>query len=87
MANPSIYDGTPIPISGSTPFGYYDLDYFLILIPIFALSWYVQHMLKSKFKKFSKQPLSANLTGKEVAEKMLNDHEFIYTSSNKTKNI
>ena len=26
MANPTIYDGTPIPISGSTPFGYYDLD-------------------------------------------------------------
>ena len=26
MANPSIYDGTPIPISGSTPFGYYDSD-------------------------------------------------------------
>ena len=55
-------------------FGYYDLDYFLILIPIFALSWYVQHMLKSKFKKFSKQTLSANLSGKEIAEKMLSDH-------------
>jgi len=26
MANPTIYDGTPIAISGSTPFGYYDLD-------------------------------------------------------------
>ena len=26
MANPSIYDGTPIVISGSTPFGYYDSD-------------------------------------------------------------
>ena len=26
MANPAIYDGTPIAISGSTPFGYYDLD-------------------------------------------------------------
>ena len=26
MANPSIYDGTPIAISGSTPFGYYDSD-------------------------------------------------------------
>jgi len=26
MANPSIYDGTPIPISGSTPFGLYDND-------------------------------------------------------------
>jgi Zn-dependent membrane protease YugP len=55
-------------------FGYYDLDYFLILIPIFALSWYVQYMLKSKFKKFSKQTLSANLSGKEIAEKMLSDH-------------
>jgi hypothetical protein len=26
MANPSIYDGTPIQISGSTPFGFYDND-------------------------------------------------------------
>lgn len=26
MANPSIYNGTPINISGSTPFGFYDLD-------------------------------------------------------------
>ena len=53
---------------------YFDPTYFLIVGPIFALSFYVQNQLKSKFKKFSKQPLSANLTGKEVAEKMLNDH-------------
>ena len=26
MPNPQIYDGTPIPISGSTPFGFYDDD-------------------------------------------------------------
>ena len=26
MSNPNIYDGTPIPISGSTPFGFYDND-------------------------------------------------------------
>lgn len=26
MANPSIYDGSPIAISGNTPFGYYDSD-------------------------------------------------------------
>jgi hypothetical protein len=26
MANPIIYDGTPGPISGSTPFGFYDAD-------------------------------------------------------------
>ena len=31
-------------------------------------------MLKSKFKKFSRQTLSANLSGKEIAEKMLSDH-------------
>jgi hypothetical protein len=53
---------------------YFDSLYFLIVAPIFVLSFYVQNQLKSKFKKFSKQPLSANLTGKEVAEKMLNDH-------------
>ena len=53
---------------------YFDSTYFLIVGPIIALSFYVQNQLKSKFKKFSKQPLSANLTGKEVAEKMLNDH-------------
>ena len=53
---------------------YLDPLYFLIVGPIIALSFYVQNQLKSKFKKFSKQPLSANLTGKEVAEKMLNDH-------------
>jgi hypothetical protein len=26
MANKAIYDGTPVPISGSTPFGFYDTD-------------------------------------------------------------
>ena len=26
MANPTIYDGNPGPISGSTPFGFYDND-------------------------------------------------------------
>ena len=53
---------------------YFDTTYFLKVGPLIALSIYVQNQLKSKFKKFSKQPLSANLTGKEVAEKMLNDH-------------
>ena len=51
-----------------------DLNYWLIILPIFALSWYVKYQLKSKFKKFSRQQLSANLTGKEIAEKMLSDH-------------
>ena len=53
---------------------YFDTLYFLIVAPIFALSFFIQNQLKSKFKKFSKQPLSANLSGKEIAEKMLSDH-------------
>ena len=53
---------------------FFDSLYFWIFLPIFALSAFVQNKLKSKFKKFSRQQLSANLTGKEIAEKMLSDH-------------
>ena len=55
-------------------FFYFDSSYWSIIIPIIALSSYVQYQLKSKFKKFSRQTLSANLSGKEIAEKMLSDH-------------
>jgi len=37
-------------------------------------SWFVQNRLKSKFKKYSQTPISSNLSGKEIAEKMLADH-------------
>ena len=53
---------------------FYDPLYFMLVVPLFALSAYVGYQLKSKFKKFSRQSLSANLSGKEIAEKMLNDH-------------
>ena len=53
---------------------YFDTTYLLIVGPIFALSFYVQNQLKSKFKKFSRINLSANLSGKEIAERMLSDH-------------
>ena len=53
---------------------FFDSLYFWIFLPIFALSAFVQNKLKSKFKKFSRQQLSVNLTGKEIAEKMLSDH-------------
>ena len=53
---------------------YGDLNYYLIFIPFLLLSFYVSNKLKSKFKKFSQQTLSANLSGKEIAEKMLSDH-------------
>tara|TARA_Y200000002_G_scaffold127022_1_gene104590 strand:+ start:958 stop:1659 length:702 start_codon:yes stop_codon:yes gene_type:complete len=53
---------------------YLDPLYLFIFAPIFILSFYIQNQLKSKFKKFSKINLSANLSGKEIAEKMLSDH-------------
>ena len=53
---------------------YFDPLYALIVIPIFVLSAFIQHKLKSKFKKFSKLNLSADLSGKEIAERMLSDH-------------
>ena len=53
---------------------YLDTFYLFIFGPIFALSFYIQNQLKSKFKKFSRINLSANLSGKEIAEKMLSDH-------------
>jgi len=38
------------------------------------LSWLISAQLKSKFKKYSKIPINYNLTGKEVAEKMLREN-------------
>lgn len=37
-------------------------------------SWYVSYKLKSKFKKYSEVPISAGLSGKEIAEKMLREN-------------
>lgn len=46
-----------------------------IIFGIFMLlSWLISAQLKSKFKKYSKVPISYNLTGKEIAEKMLRDN-------------
>ena len=39
-----------------------------------AISWFVQNRLTSKFRKYSKAPISSNLSGREIAEKMLSDH-------------
>jgi Zn-dependent membrane protease YugP len=41
---------------------------------IALVGWIVQSRLKSKFKKYSKLSLQNGLSGKEIAEKMLNDH-------------
>ena len=48
--------------------------YWILFIGIALISYIVQQNLNSKFKKFSKVPLSSGMTGREVAEKMLLDH-------------
>lgn len=48
--------------------------YWIIFIGIALLSFVVQQNLNSKFKKFSKVPLTSGLSGCEVAEKMLHDN-------------
>jgi Zn-dependent membrane protease YugP len=73
----------------------------LITALFFGLSWFVGYRLKSKFKEYSQTPLISNLSGKEVAEKMLHDNNIFdvkvmsvegqltdhYNPSNKTVNL
>lgn len=47
---------------------------YLIFGLVMLVSMLVSNRLKSKFKKYSQMPLRANLSGKEVAERMLADH-------------
>jgi len=44
------------------------------MILVMGGSWFVQNRLKSKFRKYSQTPISSNLSGREIAEKMLADH-------------
>lgn len=46
----------------------------IIFLAFMLLSWLVSSRLKSKFREYSKIPLSYGLTGRDVAEKMLRDH-------------
>jgi len=48
--------------------------YIILMVLVMGASWLVQNRLKSKFKKYSNTPIRSNLSGKEVAEKMLSDN-------------
>lgn len=48
--------------------------YIFLSIVIMGVSWYVQNRLKSKFRKYSRTPISSGLTGRQIAEKMLKDN-------------
>jgi Zn-dependent membrane protease YugP len=47
---------------------------YLLIILIAAAGWAVQWRLKSKFREYAQLGLRANLTGREVAAKMLRDN-------------
>ncbi len=46
----------------------------LIGFVFMGISWFVSSRLKSKFRKYSKERLNIGLSGREVAEKMLEQH-------------
>ncbi len=74
---------------------------YLIIFGFLALSFLVSRRLKSKFKKYSQSPLSSGFSGKEIAERMLNNSGIYdvqvtcvagqltdhYNPSNKTVNL
>ncbi len=45
--------------------------YILIFLLFVIISWIIGEQMKSRFRRYSKKPLNYELTGKEVAEKML----------------
>ena len=46
---------------------------YILFFVIAAISYYVQHSFQKKFKKYSSKSLGVNMTGKDVAERMLHD--------------
>lgn len=50
------------------------LEYYIIIVAISLFSWIVSNTLKRKFKKYSKVRLRNQMSGAEIAEKMLADH-------------
>ncbi|MEI6276102.1 MAG: zinc metallopeptidase [Prolixibacteraceae bacterium] len=48
---------------------------FIIFIGFALVSWLISHQLKRRFEEYSKIPTANGLSGKEVVEKMLRDHQ------------
>ncbi|MES2417632.1 MAG: zinc metallopeptidase [Bacteroidota bacterium] len=48
--------------------------YLILIIPILLLSMFVQWRFRSKFSKYAEMELKSGLSGKEVAERMLQDY-------------
>jgi hypothetical protein len=49
--------------------------YIILILVIMAASWAVGARFKNRFNKYAATPLSSGLSGQEIAEKMLRDHD------------
>jgi len=47
---------------------------FILSLVFMAIGWMVSARLKSKFEKYSQTPISSDLSGEEIAKKMLRDN-------------
>lgn len=50
------------------------VNIWIIFIAFMILSWIVSSVLKSKFRKYSKIPIESGMTGRDIAERMLQDN-------------
>ena len=50
------------------------MNIWILFIGFMILSWIISMVLSSKFRKYSKIPLDNGMTGRDVAEKMLQDN-------------
>jgi uncharacterized protein len=48
--------------------------YLIIFLGFMIISWLVGQRLKSKFRRYAEEPITSNMSGQEVAEKMLHDN-------------
>lgn len=53
-----------------------DMIWILVIVSMVA-SWYIGYKLKKKFKEYSEVSIGQNLSGKEIAEKMLYDNDIM----------
>ncbi len=54
--------------------------YIIVFVALMLLSMIVSYRLDSKFKQYSKMQLQSNLTGKDIAEIMLKNHDVLDVS-------
>lgn len=53
---------------------YFDPLYFLLMVPVFVIALAAQYSVKSKYKKYSRIPNTARMTGEQIARYILDSN-------------